>query len=255
MTKKLALIGSGIKTISHLTIEAQSYIKAAQCVLYLVNEPVLEQWLKQYTQQCVSLEPVYFAHTQRNDAYRHIADEVLSYFETYDIIALVIYGHPTVFAAPGLYAIEKAKALNMETVILPGISAEDCLFADLAIDPSEHGCLSIDATPFIFFDDPINPFVDLVLWQVGMVGCLRSVKHLNIEQGFHLLKQKLLATYAESHLIILYEASLYPALPPKITHCPLSDLAIEMLTTITTLYIPAKKRQIDQGAFFKQFNH
>jgi hypothetical protein len=33
--------------------------------------------------------------------------------------------------------------------MLPGISAEDCLFADLGIDPGIYGCQSYEATDFL----------------------------------------------------------------------------------------------------------
>jgi hypothetical protein len=33
--------------------------------------------------------------------------------------------------------------------MLPAISAEDCLFADLGVDPADHGCPSYEATDFL----------------------------------------------------------------------------------------------------------
>jgi hypothetical protein len=40
---------------------------------------------------------------------------------------------------------------GFDAVMLPGISAEDCLFADLGIDPGMIGCQSFEATDSITF--------------------------------------------------------------------------------------------------------
>ena len=45
MPKKLIITGSGIKSLSHLTVESQAAIEQADIVLYLLNEPILAQWV------------------------------------------------------------------------------------------------------------------------------------------------------------------------------------------------------------------
>ena len=54
--------------------------------------------------------------------------------------------------------------------MLPGISAEDCLFADLGVDPAEAGCQSYEATRFLERRPAIEPRAALILWQIGVVG-------------------------------------------------------------------------------------
>ena len=48
MNKKpsLVVVGSGIKFMSHLTIEAKSYIEQSDKVLYLVNDPLMKKWIQ-----------------------------------------------------------------------------------------------------------------------------------------------------------------------------------------------------------------
>jgi tetrapyrrole methylase family protein/MazG family protein len=242
VSKKLVLIGSGIKAISHLTIEAQAYIKQADCVLYLVNEPIIEKWLIKYGKKCISLENSYFLYEKRSESYKKIADEILNYTDQYNFISIVMYGHPTIFSTPGLDAIERAKKRNIETVVLPGISAEDCLFSDLEVDPSQNGCLSVEAMSFLIFDGMVDKHYDLVIWQLGMVGNIKPVIK-NVKDGVLLIQEKLLKTYTPQHQAILYEAALYPGIKPKIMKFPIELLINQNISSISTLYIPGEKNR------------
>lgn len=53
---------------------------------------------------------------------------------------------------------------------MPGISAIDCLFADLKIDPASMGLQSYDATEFLLYDENFSTTSHLVLWQIAIIG-------------------------------------------------------------------------------------
>lgn len=53
----------------------------------------------------------------------------------------VFYGHPGVFVSPSHRAISIARFEGYEAKMLPAVSAEDSLYADLGIDPSRPGCV------------------------------------------------------------------------------------------------------------------
>ena len=131
MKKKLVLVGSGIKSISHLTIETQAYIKGADHVLYISNEPILAAWINKYAKSSESLEDIYFSCEKRIKSYGLITNKILRELNRHSFLCIVIYGHPTIFSKPGLDAINLVKGSDVETLILPAISSEDCLFADL----------------------------------------------------------------------------------------------------------------------------
>lgn len=239
--KKLVLVGSGIKTISHLTIETQTYIKNADKVLYIANEPVFSEWIKKYTKNSESLEEIYFSFERRVDVYQAITEKIITELDLYNFICVVIYGHPTIFAKPGLDAILKVKDEGVETLILPGISAEDCLFSDLAVDPGENGCYSVEAMNFVLYDRVFDPYSDLILWQIGMVG---NISHSNRSISYDCLEiilEKLLDSYPSQHQTFLYEASLYPGIKSRIRSFHLNLLLKQEITSISTLYIPAIK--------------
>jgi hypothetical protein len=87
----------------------------------------------------------------------------------------VFYGHPGVFVSPSHRAIAIARAEGYEARMLPGISAEDYLFADLGFDPAVTGCCSQEATSVLVHNKQLDITMHNILWQVGAVGVTNMV--------------------------------------------------------------------------------
>lgn len=238
MSKKLALVGCGIKAISHFTTEFKAYTSSAEKVLYLVNEPITKLWIETHSKNSESLDSIYFSENNRQSAYDKIKEKILTDLNIYNFVTVVFYGHPTVFADPGLEAIITANKKSIETIILPGISTENCLYADLAIDPGQFGCFHIEATELLLYDKIIEPTAHLCIWQVGMIGNFSSPKQNQENKHLDLLKIKLLDYYPENHISILYEAAMYPSIEPNICTFSLKNIENQRFTTLSTLYIP-----------------
>ncbi|MCW8444568.1 SAM-dependent methyltransferase [Fluoribacter gormanii] len=236
--KKLALVGSGIKSISHFTTEFKTYTTSADKVLYLVNEPITKQWIERYSKLSESLDPIYFSENDRQSSYDKIRDKILTELETYNFITVVLYGHPTIFADPGLQAIIAAQKNSIETIILPGISIENCLYADLKVDPGQFGCFHLEATELLLYDKIIDPTAHLCIWQPGMIGNRSVPQPKQKSKHLKLLKIKLKKYYPDNHISILYEASMYPGVEPRIHKFPLYDIEDQTIGTLSTLYIP-----------------
>jgi hypothetical protein len=82
----------------------------------------------------------------------------------------VFYGHPGVFSQAPHRAIEQARREGFQAHMEPGISAEDCLYADLGIDPGNVGCQHYEASQFMFYRRVVDPSAYLILWQIGIAG-------------------------------------------------------------------------------------
>lgn len=246
-SKKLVLLGTGIKSVSHLSQEALPYIKQADCVLHLLNESVMAEHIQKLNNNCQPLDEIYFQYSDRNKSYQAISEAILSKLDEHDFISVVFYGHPTVFAEPGLQAIKKAKSRGIETLILPAISAQDCLFADLEIDPGKLGYTSIEVTEFLTKKRILDPCSHLILWQIGMLANFQHPKETINHHALNLLQAKLQQYYTENHQIIIYEAALYPGLQSRQQAISLSQLASASYTTLSTLYIaPSATATIDE---------
>ena len=115
----------------------------------------------------------------------------------------VFYGHPGVFVTPGHRAIAIARENGYRAQMLAGISAQDCLFADLGIDPSRPGCLTYEATDMLLRDRPLAPSSHLVLFQVGLIG----IRDFNFK-GFQVYI--ILAAFHDHPLTLAEEQKLPP---------------------------------------------
>ena len=130
----------------------------------------------------------------------------------------------------------------------PGISAEDCLYADLGIDPGTYGCAHFEASQFMFYQRRIDPSAYLILWQIGIAGD-RSLSRFATGPDYRRLLVELLASdYPASHEVIAYEAATLPITTPRLERMPLGDIIHADLRLQTTLVIPpARPMQRNQA--------
>jgi hypothetical protein len=125
--------------------------------------------------------------------------------------------------------------------MLPGVSCDGCLFADLGIDPARDGCQSFEATNFLLCRRTIDPQVPLLLWQVGMLGQSDYRRHFSTA-GLPLLVEALATIYGPEHRVTLYEAAVYAVCDPVVRHVELHRLPQEDLSWSMTLYVPPLRR-------------
>jgi len=236
----LTLVGTGIQFLSHITIEAESNIKQAEKLLYLVNNPVLSTWLQQANPQHESLEDLYFSDPDRQTAYQAITDRILHVLTDTQHVCVAFYGHPCIYARSGLDAVKKAKMQGHNVKILPAISAQDCLYADLCIDPGSHGCLSYDASDFLFRDKLICNASHLILWQINATGILDHQVHAN-PKALALLQAKLLQHYPPMHPVIIYEAAQLPGFSAIVLETTMQDFPYIKLNDRSTMYVPPQQ--------------
>lgn len=239
----LTLVGSGIKLFSHLTPEAKINIEQADKVLYLVNDAAIKEWIHGMNVNSVSLDHLYFQYSDRLEAYGAITDYILKQVRDNQHVCVVLYGHPSVFSKPGLDAIKIAKQEGYDARILPGISAEDCLFADLMIDPGTSGCMSFEATDLLVYRRKIDASCHLIIWQIDAVGVVDQSVDKN-KKGINLLINYLCEFYLPDHEVYIYEAAQYPGFNPKIEKIKLLALNQINLSRIATLYIPPYQQYI-----------
>jgi Tetrapyrrole (Corrin/Porphyrin) Methylases len=85
-----------------------------------------------------------------------MVNRIIKYVKRDLRVCAVFYGHPGVFCTPSHESIRIARKLGYRATMLPAISAEDCLFADLGVDPGKHGCQSFEATDFLVYGLPVH---------------------------------------------------------------------------------------------------
>lgn len=244
----LACVGTGMMLGAHLGPRARSTIEQADVVFAAVSDPLVELWLQQMHPDVRSLQPCYAEGKSRHDTYRQMVEAMLAEVRAGRRVCGAFYGHPGVFALVPHRAIALARAEGFAAHMEPGISAEDCLYADLGIDPGNRGCQHYEASQFMFYRRRIDPSAYLVLWQVGVAGD-RSIRRSSTGPGHRgLLVERLLEDYPADHVITLYEAATLPISTPRMEGMPLSQLVDARLELQTTLVIPpAVPLQRDQA--------
>ena len=237
-TGSLTIVGTGIQLVGHLTLGAKAWIEQADKVLFALADPVTAKWLKELNPTAEAL-PYNTNNQRRRDTYREMTERMLTEVRKGLNVCAVFYGHPGVFADPAHAAIKQAREEGFQSQMLPGISAEDCLFADLGVDPGKNGCQSFEATDFLIRRRKFDPTSVLILWQIAMIGNLGFY-----EQGGHVQRLKILAEvlekdYGADHEVVVYEAAVYyPVCSPVIDRIPLSKLPEAKVTEVSTLYVP-----------------
>src|SRR2546428_900577 len=99
-----------------------------------------------------------------------MADRIVSAVQSGLDVCAAFYGHPGVFVDASHEAIRRTRRAGLPARMLPGISAEACLVADLGMDPAANGCQSFETTDFLLSRRKFDPSSALILWQVGVLG-------------------------------------------------------------------------------------
>jgi tetrapyrrole methylase family protein/MazG family protein len=230
----LIVVGSGIKSIAHLTEETKRVIQNADKVLYLVNEENLKDWIAREAKEAESLESIYFGSGKRVDAYQSITTHIINEYQKVKNLCVVFYGHPVVFADSALSAVKTIKAENGNAIILPAVSSMDCLFADLQVDPGSQGCFTIDATELLIYERRIDVYAHVILWQISNLG-MHDIKKT---QKLNVLCDYLRNYYLEEQPVCIYEAAVLPVQKPRMEWIKLTELDQVEVKPISTLYIP-----------------
>lgn len=234
----LACVGLGMMLGAHLSPRSRSHIEQADVVFALVSDPLVELWLQAMRPDVRSLQPYYAEGKSRPLSYREMIEAMLVEVRAGRRVCGVFYGHPGVFAFVPHRSIEQARGEGFEAHMEPGISAEDCLYADLGIDPGTFGCQHYETSQFMFYQRRIDPSAYLVLWQVGVAGD-RSLRRFATGAAYRALLVELLALdYPLTHEVIAYEAATLPITTPRMGRMPLSQLVDADLHLQTTLVIP-----------------
>lgn len=243
MTKKgsLLVVGTGLKAGGHLTFEAQSAIKNADKVFYGEGNHLIVYQINSLNPNTQTLTDLYGKGKPRNITYSQMVDRIMTAVREGLNVCAAFYGHPGVFVYASHESIRVARAEGFEAQMLPGISAEDCVFADLGIDPGKSGCQSYEATDFLLYRRVFDRRSTLVLWQVGIIGHTDYQGNRFASKGVALLVEVLLEAYPAEHQAIIYEAAQNALLLPRIESVPIGNLAEADLTTMSTLVIPTDR--------------
>ncbi len=238
MKGSLVNVGLGMTLGSHITPLSRNFIEQADVVFVAASNQLVEEWVKTMNDHVVSLQPLYAEGKSRKETYAEMDEAILSEVRAGKKVCGAFYGHPGVFAQTPHETIRIARAEGYKAHMEPGVSAEDCLYADLGIDPGTYGMAHFEANNFMFNHTQYDPSAYLVLWQIGLAGD-RSLKVFSTESDAkQLLVDQLLEVYPAEHEVIIYECAVLPIEKFVARKVALKDLSQAEMSMKSTLIVP-----------------
>jgi hypothetical protein len=234
----LVCVGIGMTLGSHITPLARSYISDADVVFAGTSDGVIELWLAKMHPDVRSLQSFYREGKPRSETYQQMMEAMLNEVRAGKRVCGAFYGHPGVFALPTHRAIEIARREGYTAHMEPGVSAEDCLYADLGIDPGKFGCQHYEASQYMLYRRRIDTSAYLVLWQIGVAGDQSLARFSTGAAYRRVLVDVLARDYDLDHEVILYKAVTLPMHHPRMERLRLQDLPAASVDTHVTLVIP-----------------
>ena len=254
MNKKGSLVnvGIGMTLGSHISPLSRSYIEKSDVVFVAASNKLVEEWVCSMNDDVRSLQVYYNEGTSRMITYKNMVNAIMSEVREGKKVCGAFYGHPGVFAWAPHETIRIAHAEGYHAHMQPGISAEDCLYADLGIDPGTKGCIHYEASQFMFKKKMVDPTAYLVLWQVGVAGD-KSLSKFSIASDYkQVLVNMLIKIYPAEHEITLYECAVLPIENARIDKIKLKDLAYADVCLKTTVLIPPCKESEDNTKILEE---
>jgi hypothetical protein len=246
---RLVVVGTGIRTTGQLTVEAIAWMKAADVLFHIVADPVAHEVIALLRpDDAIDLRQFYDEGKPRRESYEAMSSAIIAEVQLGNVVCVALYGHPGVFARAPHLAVERARALGFQADMFPAVSAEDCLFAELLIDPGD-GCAQYEATNFLQHDHAADPTIHLLLWQIGMLGDWTHRENRDPQQNMVLLVEKLSTWYPLDHVVTMYQASVHLNTPPRADQIELQSLPTAWVGASCTLYVPPARAYVRDDEF------
>jgi uncharacterized protein YabN with tetrapyrrole methylase and pyrophosphatase domain len=235
------LVSLGICGYLQITKEAEQVLGMCKEVLYIHPEPGVNDFLRTLCPNLTDLYKFYAEGKQRNTTYREMAEAVIISAQTNAPIAFTTYGHVGVYCKPAQLIRTRAEGMGMSVKMLPGVSAFDTLFADLAFDPCENGLQAFEASDVVQRQRPLHPDVALLIWQPGVVGSSVFTRQQADPNEVMRLKSHLMKYFPADHIVTVATSAMNPIVAPKLTTIALGELERvgERMHASSTLYVPA----------------
>jgi siroheme synthase len=241
---RLIIAGSGIRAVGQLTMETVAWVEAADVVCYVLADPITERWVLDHARSAEDLSRLHDAEQVRLHSYATMAARMVDHARRGKTVVGLFYGHPGVFTSPSHWAIELAQSEGIEATMLPGVSAEDCLFADLGVDPGQGAFQAFEATEMLLSKREPAPDAHVVVWQIGVI----AAQQLATGAGLSVFTDYLLGFYDAGHEVVHYRAPQTVLGKPLRQKVSLGQLPTVAASVTSTLYIPpALSRSIDAG--------
>ncbi len=252
------IVGLGVLNVDQITRETERVLRESNEVLYVDTGVATRAYLEGLCPRVTSLfETSYEEDAHRLSAYHHMAARVVDAAMDHPPVTFAMHGHPTVGAYAPFLIRDMAGLLNLDVLVLPGVSAMDCLFAELMVDPCVGGLQMVEATDLLLRRRPLQPDVPALIWQIGCVETSLHTARISKPERFERLRAHLLRFYPAEHQATAVYSTPHPLMPSTIHRFALADLGAHahLLHAGFTLFLPAvHERPIEDQVLLRQID-
>ena len=236
---RLTVVGLGYGLAGQVTKDARHYLDNADKLVYLVSDPLSSAWLKKQYPGAESLH-TYYGDGDDSEVFKPLMTEaILAPVREGMNVCAAFTGHPAIVVPPAISAVSRARVEGYRARILPSVSIEDCLIAELGVDPGVNGRMLYDATDFLLRPRVLDTSSSLILLQVGTLGerLYRSSQCANPD-AVSLLSEALQRDYSPDDKAVVYETPNHPLGEARVIETTIAQLPEAELSVISTIYIP-----------------
>ena len=231
----LTVVGTGIGFRGQLIPAAEAAIREADKVMYQVDDPLTARWLHDLNSNAENLAQLPTSHGALSPhVYEAMAEHILESVVAGLRVCYVTYGHPGMYQHTAHRSVELVRGFGLSATMVPGISAFDCMIADLGIEIGP-GCQLLDATALVMQRKLLDPSSSLVLFQIGIFG--NPYYRGDRPAALRLLGERLRETWGADFEAVLYEAAMSPATDATVHRVRLSELEVAPITERTLVYL------------------
>jgi len=236
------ILGLGILNVEHMTRETERVLRRCREVLYVDTGVATQAFLEGVCPRVTALyETSYEENGPRLNAYHRMAARVVNAAMDHAPVAFAMHGHPIVGVYAPFLIRDMARLLNLEVQVLPGISAMDCLFAELMVDPCVAGMQMYEATDLLLRRRTLHADVPALIWQIGSVETRLHTTRISKPERFERLRAYLLQFYPPQHPVSAFYSTPHPLMPSTVLAFALEDMCghAHLLHAGFTLFVPS----------------
>lgn len=242
----LYLLGIGIRGFRQVTSETLEVLKRCRKVLHLSGA---HAELSKVNPNTENLDHIYWTAEECDRVYSQLVEFVLAEVARGPEVALVSYGHPTLFDDVSRELQRRLRRRKKRCVVLPAVSCLDTLSIDLGIDYGD-GLQVMDANDLLASDLTLNPRLHTLLLQVYEFGTSTTPDAIEDRPGrFDPLVEYLQRFYPKKHGVVLVYSDDGEGKGPHLLRTRLSALDAETPRIFSgmTLYLPPLRHEVIPG--------
>jgi uncharacterized protein YabN with tetrapyrrole methylase and pyrophosphatase domain len=235
----LFLLGTGIKSILHLTTETIQALQLCREVHVLHDDIGVLGYVESLGVRAIDLAPLYAGHTDRHGVYREISERLVAVARERSPVGFLVHGNPLFLVSASEYTFALAESAGLRVEVLPAVSSFDSLLCDLRIDFG-YEMQIFDASTMLLRNRLPDPELPLLVFQLATTLQPNIVRGDPSSDLLEPLCTNLLKVYPPDHLVSIVVSSVHVLEAASLEVMPLRRLAgadLELWRR-PTLYVP-----------------